>query len=109
MNAAAPDIQAAADEATKPSTVVHIAVPRRAGTRTFRGNGSLSLGTLRVRRPSHFYWTSDAPYFSLSERDARFYIDSGASAGKSAVEPGHYRAVKVSSIGDWTLRVVPDR
>jgi hypothetical protein len=82
--------------------------------RTFAGNGTESLGTIRVTVASAIDWTCDGcSTFGMDSAPAAgdvsyISIDSQASSGTSQIAPGTYGNVQLFADGTWTVKVVPD-
>ena len=77
---------------------------------TVRGNGSENLGTITVSSPSTLEWSCTCGVFSIVSGLSGTHaiaIDSQASSGQSAVDPGSYPDAQVQSDGTWTVRIVP--
>jgi hypothetical protein len=79
-------------------------------TQSFSGNGSQSIGTVRVEVESLLEWTnSEDPEFRqmlIYDKAFGMSVSSEAASGKTVVEPGSYRAVTVAG-GDWTISIHP--
>lgn len=58
---------------------------------------SLRLGFRRALRQGDL--------FTVSDKDFKLNISSQAAKGRSSVEPGTYRRVDVSAVGDWSFTI----
>ncbi len=79
-------------------------------TRRFSGNGTKNVGTIKVTDDAVLSWKSGDDgfgnrLFSVSDKDFKINISSSGAKGRSSLEPGTYRSVDVSSVGDWSFTV----
>jgi hypothetical protein len=79
-------------------------------TQNFSGNGSQSIGTVKVEVESLLEWTnSEDPEFRQMltyDKDSGISVSSDAASGKTVVDPGSYRGITVAG-GDWTITIHP--
>lgn len=82
-----------------------------ASAQSFSGNGTKSLGTIRVTSPSVIQWTCSgcAEFAFISEAIGTHVINVGskAASGTSSLDPGTYPDAQVISDGSWTIRIAP--
>ena len=81
-------------------------------TNTFSGNGSTNLGTITISTPSTIQWACQgcAAFGMASDPSGGSNIialNSQATSGTSAVDPGTYTNVRVVSNGNWAIRIIP--
>ena len=81
----------------------------KARTYSFSGNGGKSLGTLRIARASTLRWTNDGDLFTVQDERFSLSVNSQGSSGSSQVSADTYSGVKVNAIGNWTMRIAPNR
>jgi multidrug efflux pump subunit AcrA (membrane-fusion protein) len=82
-----------------------------ARTKRFSGNGSKSIGTVRVEEDSILEWTNqgEPPLRQMLIYDKSFGISvsSDAASGNTAVPAGTYRDITVAG-DDWTITIRPE-
>ena len=81
----------------------------KARSYSFSGNGGKSLGTLRIARASTLRWTNDGDLFTVQDERFGLSVNSQGSSGSSQVTADTYSGVKVNAIGNWTMRITPNR
>ena len=101
---------------TRTTTIVRNRATRRA-TRvaqkplTDSGSGTEEIA-MTIAVPSMIEWTTTGSFFDMSglaQGDtADVAITSSASAGVSAVSPGTYPSIMISTDGNWTIKIVAD-
>lgn len=78
---------------------------------TDSGNGTEEIA-MTIAVPSMIEWTTTGSFFDMSglaQGDtADVAITSSASAGVSAVSPGTYPSIMISTDGNWTIKIVAD-
>lgn len=87
-------------------------VRRPARARTFRGNGSTNLGTIREPTDAVIVWSyrpadPQFKFFNINDADYQITINSDAPTGRSALSAGTYRNVQVSAQGSWAITFAP--
>jgi hypothetical protein len=90
-----------------PAPAATTAVAQSPGS--FSGNGTKSLGTITIDRPSIIEWRSSGPSFALTSGvsgTTAIAVSSTSSSGTSAIGPGAYPNAQVISAANWTIRIV---
>jgi len=71
----------------------------------FAGNGSRTLGNIRVGSPATPRWTNSGTRFRLLFDGGAQAIDATSHAGQTFVPAGTYSQVTVQADGNWTIRI----
>jgi hypothetical protein len=96
-----------------PVTTQTPTAPASSGSgQTFSGNGTKSVGTITVQAPSTLAWkcegcTTFALAGATSNYSSTISLDSQATSGTTAVEPGTYNDVQVIADGTWAFIIAP--
>jgi uncharacterized membrane protein YgcG len=81
------------------------------GGKSYSGDGIKSIGTVTVSQPSTLRWHASGGVFGVTGATSGYEhtiaIDSKASSGESAVEPGTYHEVGVTGAGEWSFTISP--
>jgi hypothetical protein len=97
--------------ASEPSSESSAASSNAGGGKIYSGNGAKSLGTLVVSQPSTIHWHAAGGAFAMggctSPCEHSIALDSQATSGESAVEPGTYHEVQVEASGEWGIEITP--
>jgi hypothetical protein len=77
-------------------------------TKSFSGNGGLTLAPMKIRTESTLTWTNDGQLFQIWDNDSggNVLVNSQGAGGKTFMGPGRY-VLQVNAVGTWTIRITP--
>jgi hypothetical protein len=78
-----------------------------ASTLSYSGNGSKTIGRIKIPQDSTLRWTNDGDLFQIFDDSFGLFVNSQAHSGDTDAPAGSYPGVMVNALGNWTITITP--